>query len=176
MPAPTVVTTTHNPNGLSVFRDSPGFKAVTERVGLLYSTAFNHPVALAGDSDLIAHEARSNMPIPTEGSVVLVAEWPPGAASPLHRTLSVDVGVMIAGEGMHYQSSSRIFQYMYDTLLTGSAIVELLLDSGESRILKQGDVLLHRGTKHGWKNHSETETARMVCFVLPSEPISGANQ
>ncbi|KUL87487.1 hypothetical protein ZTR_04572 [Talaromyces verruculosus] len=152
MPAPTVITTTHNPDGLSVFRDSPGFKLVTERVGLLYSTALNQPVALAGDGDLIAHEARSNRPIPTEGSVVLVAEWPPGAASPLHRTLSVDVGVMIAGE------------------------VELILDSGESRILKQGDVLLHRGTKHGWKNHSDTETARMVCFVLPSEPIPGANQ
>ncbi|KAH8689054.1 hypothetical protein BGW36DRAFT_391697 [Talaromyces proteolyticus] len=100
MSQPALITTTHDTNGLSVFRDSPSFKAITPRVGMLYSTAANQPVILAGDNDLFAHEARHNKPIPTEGSVVLIAEWPPGAESPMHRTLSVDVGVMTAGESM----------------------------------------------------------------------------
>jgi quercetin dioxygenase-like cupin family protein len=52
-------------------------------------------------------------------------------------------------------------------------LVELILDSGETRILKPGDVLIHRGTMHGWRNRSTTETARMICFVLPSEPVAG---
>lgn len=102
MPQPTVVTTTHDANGLSVFRDNPSYKTINPRVGMLYSTASNPPVILADDNDLLAHEKRDNKPLSTEGSVVFVAEWPPGADTPIHRTLSVDVGVMIAGESMIY--------------------------------------------------------------------------
>ncbi|RJE21055.1 Cupin domain protein [Aspergillus sclerotialis] len=150
MTSPTVITTTHNSDGLSVFRDNPVFKSFSTKVGIVYSTADNGPVTLSNDKDLADHEARNAFAlIPTQGSVVLVAEWPPGTEPRMHRTLSVDVGVMIAGE------------------------IELLLDSGETRVLKQGDVLIHRGTMHGWRNRSATETARMVCFVLPSEPIPG---
>ena len=49
------------------------------------------------------------------------------------------------------------------------SVVELALDSGEQRTLRVGDVLIHRGTMHGWRNPSETEAARMVCFVLLAE-------
>lgn len=97
-PQLSVITTTHDANGLSVFRDSPSLKTITPRVGLLYSTAAKQPVVLSNDQDLHAHEARDSSPIPSEGSTVLVVEWPPGAESPQHRTLSVDVGVVIAGE------------------------------------------------------------------------------
>ena len=58
--------------------------------------------------------------------------------------------------------------------LTGPPLtVELLLDSGESRTLKQGDVLLHRGTMHAWKNHSRTEPCLIAFFVLPAEIPEG---
>lgn len=53
-------------------------------------------------------------------------------------------------------------------------LVELILDSGESRFLKQGDILIHRGTMHDWKNHSETEPCLMVFFVLPAIIPEGA--
>lgn len=53
-------------------------------------------------------------------------------------------------------------------------LVECHLDSGESRLLKQGDILLQRGTKHAWVNPSSTESVRMLCFVLPSKPVEGA--
>jgi quercetin dioxygenase-like cupin family protein len=49
--------------------------------------------------------------------------------------------------------------------------VELILDGGETKILKPGDVMIHRATMHGWKNHSLTEPARMLFFLLPAEGV-----
>lgn len=101
MSRPTVITTTHNANGVSVFSDNPMFKPFTEKVGIIYSIATNGPVVLTDDKDLAAHAARDpSLLIPKEGSVILTAEWPPGTGPHLHRTLSVDIGVMIAGESM----------------------------------------------------------------------------
>lgn len=59
-------------------------------------------------------------------------------------------------------------------LLTDNIAVELILDSGETKMLRQGDVLLQRGTRHDWRNPSETEPCRMVFFVLPAEIPEGA--
>ncbi|KAL1963008.1 hypothetical protein VTN77DRAFT_8756 [Rasamsonia byssochlamydoides] len=91
-----------------------------------------------------------HQPLFPKRAVVLMAEWPPDTESCIHRTNSVDIGVMIAGE------------------------IELVLNSSKTHILKQGNVLIHRGTMHGWKNHSATTTARIICFALPAEPVSGA--
>ena len=55
-------------------------------------------------------------------------------------------------------------------------LVECHLDSGESRVIGQGEVLLQRGTKHAWVNPSETETARMLCFVVPCKAVEGARE
>lgn len=55
-------------------------------------------------------------------------------------------------------------------------VVICQLDSGETRLLKEGDVLVQRGTMHAWKNPSTTESARMLCFVMPSHPVKGAKE
>lgn len=47
--------------------------------------------------------------------------------------------------------------------------VELVLDSGEKRMIKTGEILVHHRTMHGWRNTSQMETARMVLFVIPAE-------
>jgi mannose-6-phosphate isomerase-like protein (cupin superfamily) len=57
----------------------------------------------------------------------------------MHRTESVDYGIVLAGE------------------------VWLVVDDGETR-LQPGDVVVQRGTNHAWSNRTE-ETARMA-FVL----------
>ncbi|KAL2364428.1 hypothetical protein RJZ56_002686 [Blastomyces dermatitidis] len=50
-------------------------------------------------------------------------------------------------------------------LTTGS--LELLLDSGESRVLRKGDVFVQRATMHRLKNMSSTEPVTMVVFIQP---------
>ena len=52
--------------------------------------------------------------------------WPPGFEYPAHSTPTLDLGVIVSGR------------------------LELILDTG-STILEPGDVLVQRGTAHGWR-------------------------
>lgn len=63
----------------------------------------------------------------------------------MHRTLSID----------------------YVTVIEGS--IELILESGENRVLVAGDTVVQRGTMHQWKNASQTEWARMSVVMMPIE-------
>ena len=65
----------------------------------------------------------------------------------MHRTVSLDYGVVLEGE------------------------IDLILDSGESRHMKRGDISVQRGTNHAWKNRSETSWARMLYVLQPAEKI-----
>ena len=65
------------------------------------------------------------------GIVVRFTEMSPGAASPMHRTESVDVGIVLDGETW------------------------LLLDDGSETRMGVGDVVVQRGTNHAWANRSE---------------------
>jgi quercetin dioxygenase-like cupin family protein len=70
-------------------------------------------------------------PPPADGVVVRFTEMAPGAESPMHRTETVDVGVVLEGETW------------------------LLLDDGSETRMGAGDVVVQRGTNHAWENRSE---------------------
>lgn len=65
----------------------------------------------------------------------------------MHRTVSLDYGIVLLGD------------------------VELVLDSGETKAMKVGDVCVQRGTNHAWRNMSQTEWARMMYVLQPALPI-----
>ena len=65
----------------------------------------------------------------------------------MHRTVSLDYGIVIYGD------------------------MELVLDSGETRPMKVGDVAIQRGTNHAWRNTSDKNWARMMYVLQPSLPI-----
>jgi quercetin dioxygenase-like cupin family protein len=65
----------------------------------------------------------------------------------MHRTVSLDYGVVLEGE------------------------IELVLDSGETRKMTRGDVAIQRGTMHAWRNLSSTSWARMMYVLQESKPI-----
>ena len=65
----------------------------------------------------------------------------PGGVSPMHRTNSIDYGIVLSGE------------------------VELELDDGAKTLLGPGDVIVQRGTIHLWRNRTATDVCRTV-FVL----------
>lgn len=80
------------------------------------------------------------------GSVVRFVDIPPGASSPMHRTQTLDYGIVIFGE------------------------VELELDSGEKRTMKAGDTCIQRGTNHLWRNNTD-KWGRMAFVLLHSKEI-----
>lgn len=86
------------------------------------------------------------------GTVCRLVEMLPGALSPMHRTVSIDYGVVLEGR------------------------VELVLDSGEVRLMQRGDMSVQRGTNHAWKNASETEWARMLYVLTEAEPLQVAGK
>jgi quercetin dioxygenase-like cupin family protein len=87
------------------------------------------------------------------GTVLRMVDMPPGATSPMHRTVSLDYGVVLEGE------------------------VELILDNGESRLMKRGDVSIQRSTIHAWKNVSrEGRWARMLYFLQECQPLKIAGR
>ena len=79
------------------------------------------------------------MPPAPNGTKIRINEFPPGVVSPMHRTQSVDYGIVLSGE------------------------VALVLDDSET-VLRAGDVVVQRGTNHRWENRSG-QTARMA-FIL----------
>lgn len=75
-----------------------------------------------------------------------IVDFAPGSKSPLHRTQSIDYGIVLEGE------------------------IELELDSGEKRTLKAQDVCVQRGTDHIWYNRTEKWT-RVAYILLDAQPI-----
>ncbi|KAJ6151372.1 hypothetical protein N7470_007966 [Penicillium chermesinum] len=151
--------TGHDKNGKSVYSDAltetVSFWAVGPRsnpagFGLAYTTA-SSPVQLNDDKDLAEfaneNEQRTKGGLAKRGGTVMrFVDYPPNGASPMHRTVSCDYAVAIIGE------------------------MECLLDSGETRTLCPGDVLIQRGTMHQWINHSDS-WARMLYVLLDAAVV-----
>jgi len=79
-------------------------------------------------------------PADPNGTVIRIVELRPHAASPMHRTESVDYGIVLEGE------------------------VHLVLDDGSDTRLGGGDVVVQRGTGHAWENR--TGSVARIAFIL----------
>ena len=86
------------------------------------------------------------VPPPANGVGVRFTEMAPGAESPMHRTETVDVGIVLEGETW------------------------LLLDDGSETRVGVGDAVVQRATNHAWANRSD-RPSRMV-FVLVDATIT----
>ncbi len=136
-------------SGSSVFTsDGPVPAAGTAPSGTLFyelwaTDATPAPIGAdpAGDRARPArrHPAPVSVPPAPNGTKLRINELPPGAGSPMHRTQTVDYGIVLDGE------------------------VVLVLDDSET-VLRAGDVVVQRGTNHRWENRSGA-TAR-VAFIL----------
>lgn len=82
------------------------------------------------------------------GTVLRVVDLLPGTSAPMHRTSSLDYGIVLSGTA------------------------ELLLDDGHVTALKPGDIVIQRGTIHGWRNPSTEQTARIAFVLLDARPVT----
>ncbi|PLB46154.1 hypothetical protein P170DRAFT_479075 [Aspergillus steynii IBT 23096] len=149
--------TTHNATtGLAIFSTTlPESMPVapipnTAHFSLAYTTSHYPSQIPSSESDVTEYSSYLSQPpglVISSGSVCRIVDMPPQALSPMHRTQSLDYGVVLEGE------------------------VELVLDSGETRVLKRGDVAVQRGTNHAWRNLSKEGWARMLYVLLPAEEV-----
>ena len=76
----------------------------------------------------------------------------PGAEAPMHRTETLDVGVVLDGETW------------------------LLLDDGSETRMGAGDVVVQRGTNHAWANRSDAPVRMVFAMIdgaITDEPARG---
>ncbi|KAL8675657.1 MAG: hypothetical protein Q9224_007431 [Gallowayella concinna] len=160
-PLPTVQRhiTGHNKDGLAIFHSStPGaWTTFTPSLAfnVVYTTSVPKP-SLNHDIDISTHESvtasgKLGLVNPT-GSVCRMVDFGPSTSDEhskpvMHRTQSLDYGIVLEGE------------------------IECILDSGETRLMKRGDIAVQRGTMHAWRNASSTEWARLIFVLLASEKV-----
>ena len=86
-----------------------------------------------------------------DGSVCRAVDMPPHHSSQMHRTVSLDYGVVVAGD------------------------LELELENldgkNEFRKLKIGDVVVQRGTNHAWHNRGDS-WGRMVYVLIGADKVN----
>ena len=146
--------TTHNTTGKAIIsKEIPSQSSWTGVGGAKFFLGYctsTFPVDLSLDADILNYSSFLKSPpglVVPGGTVLRIVDMEPGLLSPMHRTSSLDYGVVLDGE------------------------VELVLDSGETRLLKRGDMCVQRVTNHAWRNTSETDWARMLYVLVDAKPI-----
>lgn len=152
--------TTHNNDSKAIFSsvvpDALPWQILPDGARFCLGFATNQvPVDMNGDADLQTYESYlENKPgvMIHGGTVCRIVDMMPGALSPMHRTVSLDFGVVLEGE------------------------VELVLDSGEVRLLRRGDITVQRGTNHAWRNANKSKWARMLYVLQEAKPLEIAGK
>lgn len=152
--------TDHNEEGKAVFstrnEETLDWQSIGDeaKFALGYTTS-QFPPTFDNKEDISDYEQyllnKPGITIPG-GTVLRFVDVTPGHTSPMHRTVSLDYGVVLEGE------------------------IELILDSGETRLLKRGDVAIQRGTNHAWRNTSQDSWGRMMYVLQESKPFTVAGK
>jgi quercetin dioxygenase-like cupin family protein len=75
---------------------------------------------------------------------------PPGSSSPMHRTLTLDYGIVLSGE------------------------IVLELDGGQKKTIKAGEFIVQGGVNHKWTNETH-EDCQIVFVMVGAEKVKLEN-
>ena len=143
--------TTHNPNGNALFSSKVALEPVViptviGSMKILWTT-HNTPVNVSTELDIdqYVHDRTNglgNHICPGHGTALATLSIEPNKASLFHCTMSLDTCVVIEG------------------------VLELHLDSGETRTFRAGDSVVQRAVMHKWVNVTPNDGwAKMVAFA-----------
>jgi quercetin dioxygenase-like cupin family protein len=142
------VVTGHSENGKATFVSDNQFETVVIPTGdaamATIWTTTTVPADLNDDTDGRNRDAGTTL---KGGSVIRIVDMLPNASSPMHRTNSIDYGIILSGT------------------------IELELENHEIKTLSQGDIIVQRGTIHQWRNPSSTEICRIVFILTEAKPF-----
>jgi quercetin dioxygenase-like cupin family protein len=143
------VVTGHDDNGRSVFRSDEICTPMPVAAGVANFALIWTTQTVPADNNTDEQGAQREAGLTLNGgSVIRVVDFAPGGCSPMHRSFSIDYGLVLAGQ------------------------VDLQLDSGEIKHLHVGDIVVQRGTNHLWLNGSSEQWARMAFILIEAKPVS----
>jgi quercetin dioxygenase-like cupin family protein len=139
------VVTGHDENGRAIFKSedvSPTRMIPSGDASFL--TIWSTQTVPADNND-----ERDGRELPTgltleRGSVIRITDMLPGKESPMHRTNSIDYGIVLKGE------------------------IELELEDGRKTTIREGGIIIQRGTNHLWRNTTDQPTR--IAFILIEAP------
>jgi len=140
-------------------------------MGVVYTTTF--PANLTNDTDISTHDKllQSNTLglVNPNGTVCRMVDLSPGYTCLMHRTQSLDYGIVLEGTvEMLLESDGNDDDDGDDGDRDGDGDNSSEAQQKNKKkviTMKRGDVAVQRATMHAWRNPSETEWARMI-FVL----------
>ncbi|HJU20022.1 MAG TPA: cupin domain-containing protein [Stellaceae bacterium] len=145
------VVTGHDEQGRAIVLIDETAKNVTEgRPGVNVSnvwTTQGFPVDNDGHDDAGTRRTGTTL---ENGTVFRLLEIAPGAAPRNHRTDSIDYAIVLSGE------------------------IDMELDGGSVH-LKEGDVLVQRGTIHNWVNRG-TAPCRIAFILIAAKPATAGGK
>ncbi len=143
------VVTGHDGAGKAVVRiDEISGNSISKRAGHAGCVIWTNDTMPADNSADAAQDDAALAKIDTGlpgGAVFRLVEYMPGVAPRDHRTETIDYAVVMSGE------------------------IDMNLDGGSVH-LKQGDVLVQRGTIHNWVN-SGTEPCVIAFILIDAKPV-----
>lgn len=152
LPGPITYLTGHNSSGQAIVHSTRPVKWTkydNDRLNMSVAYTTRFPADLNGDADVAIHEARTETGLVSAGGTVLrYVDFAPGYECMMHRTQSVDYGIVLEGK------------------------ITSVLDSGEETVMHRGDVMVQRATMHSWRNDSKTEWARMIFCLQDCKPLT----
>jgi quercetin dioxygenase-like cupin family protein len=136
------VVTGHDGDGRAMIKADNTFATEPNQIGdasfaLIWATA---SVPVDNNDEIEGRDQDAGITI-NQGSVIRIVDFLPGGVSPMHRTSSIDYGVVLSGQ------------------------IELETENGDKTVVGTNSIIVQRGTNHRWRNPSDTETCR-VAFVL----------
>ncbi|MEZ5742842.1 MAG: cupin domain-containing protein [Sphingomonadaceae bacterium] len=145
LPAIQRVVTGHDENGRAVFKSEDVREPQPIPTGdanflLLWTT----PTVPADNNDETDGRERDVGTTLMGGSAFRIVDMLPGGESPMHRTNSIDYGIVLEGE------------------------IELELEDGRKKTVGKHGVIVQRGTNHLWRN--TTDKITRIAFILIEAP------
>lgn len=141
------IVTGHADDGTAVFTDDALFETVVIPSGdaamSTIWTTLHVPADLNDETDGAKRDAGLTL---KGGSVIRIVDMLPKASSPMHRSSSIDYGIILNGK------------------------IELELDNHVVKTLGQGAIIVQRGTIHKWRNPSSTDICRIVFVLTEAKP------
>jgi quercetin dioxygenase-like cupin family protein len=145
LPAVQRVVTGHDEHGRAIFKSEDIHPTKMIASGdASFLTIWSTQTVPADNND-----ERDGRELPTgltleRGSVIRITDMLPGKESPMHRTNSIDYGIVLKGE------------------------IELELEDGRRKTIREGGIIVQRGTNHLWRNTTDQPTR--IAFILIEAP------
>ncbi|KAN0122942.1 hypothetical protein V8E51_001268 [Hyaloscypha variabilis] len=152
--------TTTNSSGQAVISNQISPKSIWQKIGsvatfFLGYTTRAFPVPLSSTEDISSYSTDLSSPpglTVSNGTVLRYVDMAPDSISPMHKTASLDYGIVLEGE------------------------VELVLDSGETQLMRRGDICVQRATNHAWRNVTPNGGWGRMVYVLVAAQGDGIEE